>query len=549
MFEDNINLKKIDIRIKFMSFCFFLGFTILFAKLIHITSLSPFNNYQDITTFKNDKIRPTIVDRNGHIIASNIEIASVAIRPSLLLNKEDVIDRLLLTIPTFIREDLENKILNDKKFVWLKRGITPNEKKRIHDLGIPGLEFINETKRFYSSGKILSHVLGYVNIDNVGQTGIEKYIEKFQEQEDRPEENNTINLSIDLEVSHAMRDELYKAKTKYEASAAAGVLLDVNSGEVISIVSIPDFDPHYPKEALKAENINRITNGVYEIGSTFKMFTIAMALDSGIVDLDTLYDASKPISIGGHKIRDFYPENRELTISEIFTHSSNIGTAKIVRDFGVDYHKSFLDKLGMFDKINTQLPDLPSNLIPQTWREINSMTISFGMGISITPLHAAVAGSSLVNGGKLITPTFIKSHDNEPPDYQQILELSTSEKMKELLYKNVMIGSGKKAAVDGYLVGGKTGTANKVLNGRYDPDKRLTTFLGAFPIDEPQYILFLLLDEPQGSDETYGYATTGWNAAPTFSNIVSRIAPMLEIEPSNSDKYAIENIIVASNTN
>ena len=169
MFEDNIKLKKIDIRIKFMSFCFLLGFMILFAKLIHITSLSSPDKYQDIITLKNDKIRPTILDRNGHIIASNIEIASVAIRPSLLLNKEDIIDRLLLTIPTFIREDLENKILNDKKFVWLKRGITPNEKKRIHDLGIPGLEFINETKRFYSSGKILSHVLGYVNIDNIGQ--------------------------------------------------------------------------------------------------------------------------------------------------------------------------------------------------------------------------------------------------------------------------------------------------------------------------------------------------------------------------------------------
>lgn len=543
--KENKKINRIQIRIKFLFLCFFLGFSILSAKLFYLASMSfdPNNERQKQITQKSE--RPHIYDRNDNLVALNIDISSVAIRPDILSNKDDVIDRILSAVPNFYREDLENKILNDKKFVWLKRGVTPKERERIHNLGIPGIQFIEETKRFYSAANTLSNVIGYVNIDNKGQTGIEKYID----QNLNKEITEDIHLSIDLEVSHAIRDELLKSMKKYSAKGAASVLMNVNTGEVISMTSLPDFDPHYPKDALKPENINRVTKAVYEIGSTFKAFTTAMALDSGVVDLDTIYDATNPIKIGRHSISDFHAKNRKLTVEEIFIYSSNIGSAKMALDFGVEYHKSFLKKLGFMDQINSELPDPSKNIIPPNWKEINTMTISFGHGIAITPLHAAVAGASLVNGGRLIHPTFLKKNTNETIDYSQVIDPTTSDKLKKLMYLNIMNGSGKNAAVDGILVGGKTGSAEKVSDKTYEKNKLRTTFLGAFPINEPKYILFLLLDEPEGTEETYGYATAGYNVAPTFSNIVTRIAPMLDIIPSEFDTLnEFDQITVALNS-
>lgn len=543
--KENKKINRIQIRIKFLFLCFFLGFSILSAKLFYLASMSfdPNNERQKQITQKSE--RPHIYDRNDNLVALNIDISSVAIRPDILSNKDDVIDRILSAVPNFYREDLENKILNDKKFVWLKRGVTPKERERIHNLGIPGIQFIEETKRFYSAANTLSNVIGYVNIDNKGQTGIEKYID----QNLNKEITEDIHLSIDLEVSHAIRDELLKSMRKYSAKGAASVLMNVNTGEVISMTSLPDFDPHYPKDALKPENINRVTKAVYEIGSTFKAFTAAMALDSGVVDLDTIYDATNPIKIGRHSISDFHAKNRELTVEEIFIYSSNIGSAKMALDFGVEYHKSFLKKLGFMDQINSELPDPSKNIIPPNWKEINTMTISFGHGIAITPLHAAVAGASLVNGGRLIHPTFLKKNTNETIDYSQVIDPTTSDKLKKLMYLNVINGSGKNAAVDGILVGGKTGSAEKVSDKTYEKNKLRTTFLGAFPINEPKYILFLLLDEPEGIEETHGYATAGYNVAPTFSNIVTRIAPMLDIIPSEFDTLnEFDQITVALNS-
>jgi len=273
-----------------------------------------------------------------------------------------------------------------------------------------------------------------------------------------------------------------------------------------------------------------------------------MALDSGLVDLDTEYDARKPIIIGRHKISDFKPQQRVLSVSEIFTHSSNIGAAKIALDFGVDYHQSFLKKLGLLDPVSTQIPDLPNSNTPLNWREVNTMTISYGYGISVSPLHAAVSGATLVNGGRLLKPSFLKIEEGRNIDSKQVLDPSTSEKIKKLMYLNVVNGSGKSAAVDGIFVGGKTGTANKLIDGIYDKENRRTTFMGVFPLDEPKYIMFLLLDEPKPTENSYGYATAGWNVAPTFSNIVKRIAPMLNIKPSSIEKlYDYDQIVVASN--
>ena len=542
--HDNKVNKRLHLRIKFLSFCFFLGFLVLSAKILYLANLSPGPVLSIAESDMHNTKRPNIYDRNGNLVASNIAISSVAIRPNLLRNKEDIVDRLLSAVPTFQREDLEYKIFNDRKFVWLKRGITPSEENRIHNLGIPGIQFIDETKRFYSAANTLSSIIGYVNIDNIGQAGIEKFIDQPQQGSD----GGDVYLSADLEVSHAMRDELQKSMSEYSSIAAAGVLMDINNGEIIAAVSLPDFDPQYQADALLPENINKVTNSLYEIGSTFKPFTIAMALDSGMVNLDTEYDAREPIIAGGHKIRDFRPQARVLTVSEIFIHSSNIGAAKIALDFGTDYHRSFLKKLGLLDPVSTQIQNLPSSSLPADWTEISTMTISYGYGISVSPLHAAVAGASLFNGGRLLQPSFLKVEDDSDIIYKQVLEPSTSEKIKRLMYMNVVNGSAKRASVDGIFVGGKTGTANKLVGRSYDTETRRTTFMGAFPLDEPKYIMFLLLDEPEPTKNSHGFATAGWNVAPTFSNIVRRIAPMLKIKPSSIEKlYDYDQIVVASN--
>ena len=542
--HNNNQIKRLHLRIKFLSFCFFLGFLVLSSKIFYLANLSAELNVNiDEKEILNVK-RPNIYDRNANLVASNITISSVAIRPNLLRNKEDIVDRLLSAVPSFQREDLEYKLFNDKKFVWLKRGITPSEENKIHNLGIPGIQFIDETKRFYSSANTLSSVIGYVNIDNEGQVGIEKFID-LQMKSGNSED---IYLSLDLEVSHAMRDELRKSMNEYSAIAAAGILMDINNGEIIGAVSLPDFDPQNHADALLPENVNKVTNSLYEIGSTFKPFTIAMALDSGLVDLDTEYDARKPITIGGHKINDFRPQARVLTVSEIFTHSSNIGAAKIALDFGVDYHQAFLKKLGLLDPVPTQIQNLPSSITPTNWKEINTMTISYGYGISVTPLHAVVAGATLFNGGRLLEPSFLEIGESTNVLSKQVLDPSTSEKIKKLMYLNVVSGSAKRASVDGIFVGGKTGTANKLIGGSYDEESRRTTFIGAFPLDKPKYIMFLLLDEPKPTENTYNYATAGWNVAPTFSKIVGRIAPMLDIKPSSIERlYNYDQIVVASN--
>jgi cell division protein FtsI (penicillin-binding protein 3) len=363
------------------------------------------------------------------------------------------------------------------------------------------------------------------------------------------QDSKNIQLSIDLKVTHAMRDELIKSLKKYEAIAAAGILMDINNGEVISLVSLPDFDPHIPETSQNPNYINRITNGAYEIGSTFKSFTVAMAMDLGIADLDTMFDARGPLQIGRRTIQDDHPQNRMLTLTEVYTYSSNIGTSRMAIEIGDDRFAQFLKKLGMVDRIETELPELSSTLLKPKWGHIQLATASFGHGIAITPLHAAVAGASILNGGIYINPTFLKRSSDTNIEMRRTIDSVTSEKIRKLMYLNVINGTGKKAQVEGYHVGGKTGSGEKVENGTYNKDKLLTTFMGAFPIDDPEYILFLLLDEPKRIAETNGQRTAGWNAAPTFSNIVSRIAPMLGVKRSKGPSVFDEELIVASAVN
>jgi len=341
-----------------------------------------------------------------------------------------------------------------------------------------------------------------------------------------------IELSVDLRVEHALRDELLKAKDKFHAKAASGLVTNVRTGEIVAMVSVPDFDPNNPKEAHDPDRINRLTTGVYEMGSTFKAFTLAMALDSGKYDLNSMWDARGPLHYGKFAIHDDEPKGRFLNMKEVFTFSSNVGAARIALSQGVEAHKAFLRKMGQLERLRTELPESASPILPKRWSDLNTITISFGHGIAVAPLQAVMGVSALVNGGYLIPPTFLKRSEEEAMALaKRVIKPETSEKMRFLMRLNAEIGTARKADVKGYYIGGKTGTAEKVINGRYAKKRVLTAFTAVIPADKPQYQLLIMLDEPQPLKETYGFITSGWNAVPTAGNVIARIGPLLGIEP------------------
>ena len=435
--------------------------------------------------------------------------------------------------------ELREKLGTKKGFVWVKREITPRQQAEVHRLGIPGVGFLPENKRVYPNAHAAAHVLGFANIDNVGIAGMEKYIDGQGLQDLngagfnlKSEDLKPIELSIDLRVQHIMRDELTKALQKYKAKAAAGAIVDVNTGEVISLVSLPDFDPNNPVDALEKDRINRINVGVYEMGSTFKAITTAMALDSGKFTINSTLDARSGLRYGKFTIGDYHGTHRILTVPEVFIHSSNIGTARMALGIGVDGHKAFLKKMGQLDRLRTELPENAEPIVPPRWGELNTVTIAFGHGIAVAPLQAVMATAALVNGGWLITPTFLKRTEEEArKDAVRVVKPETSEAMRYVMRLNAEKGSATRAAVAGFYVGGKTGTAEKVIGGRYSKNKLLTTFMAISPADKPRYLVLTILDEPQGLPETYGFATSGWNTAPTTGSIIERAAPLLGIPP------------------
>jgi cell division protein FtsI (penicillin-binding protein 3) len=423
-------------------------------------------------------------------------------------------------------------------FVWLKRDITSEQQSEIYHQGMPGIGFLNENKRDYPNGAEVSHLLGHVNIDNQGIAGMEKWLDgqglaalhMAGLATDRLQ--TPVQLAVDLRVQHALRDELIKARAKYGAIAAAGVVLDVRTGEIISMVSEPDFDPNNPREALDPTRINRLTTGVYEMGSTFKAFTVAMALDSGKVTLKSMFDAHNPMHYGKFDIHDFEPMQRALSVPEIFTYSSNIGAAHIAMAMGIDAHKAFLKKLGQLDRLRTELPESAEPIVPKRWGELNTITIAFGHGLSVAPLQAVMGVAALVNGGILIPPTFLKRTEAEAQALgKRVVKPETSMMMRYLMRLNVEKGTASKADVPGYYIGGKTGTADKVVFGRYSNTKVLTDFMAVMPADQPRYLLLIMIDEPHPTPESHGFKTSGWNAVPTGGAVVARIAPLLGIPP------------------
>lgn len=499
--------------------------------------------------------RPDIVDRNGAILATDVKAASMFGEPRRIIDKDEAIELLTATVPDLDEAEVRERLSTRKGFVWLKREITAKQQQDIHKLGLPGIGFLRENKRVYPTGNEVAHLIGLVNIDNQGIAGMEKWLDNQGLADlhragfatDRLQK--PIELSVDLRVEHALRDELLKAKEKFHTKAASGLVTNVNTGEIIAMVSVPDFDPNNPKEAHDPDRINRLTTGVYEMGSTFKAFTLAMALDTGKYGLDSLWDARGPLHYGKFAIHDDEPKGRFLNMKEVFTFSSNVGAARIALSQGVEAHKAFLRKMGQLDRLRTELPESASPILPRRWSELNTITIAFGHGMAVAPLQAVMGVSALANGGLLIPPTFLKRSEEEARAIaKRVIKPETSDKMRFLMRLNAEIGTARKADVKGYYIGGKTGTAEKVVNGRYAKKRVLTAFTAILPADKPKYQLLIMLDEPQALKETYGFITSGWNAVPTAGNVITRIGPLLGIEPRYDLPPADRLILAASRT-
>ena len=329
-----------------------------------------------------------------------------------------------------------------------------------------------------------------------------------------------------------LREELINAITTYRAKAAAGVVIDVQSGEVVAMVSLPDYDPNYREQALDKDRLNRMNSGVYELGSVFKVFTLAAALDGGSATMRSSYDASQPIHVGRFTIEDFHGKKRRLTVPEIFIYSSNIGAAKAALDLGIERHKAFLGKVGLLSRLSTEIGATAEPLIPSPWGRLNTITIAYGHGLSVTPLQLATATLPLVNGGFAVNPTFLpRTRAAGLKQSPSVLKPATSHSMLQLMRLNVLKGTGKRAEAEGYRVGGKTGTAEKVVGRSYDGSALLNSFLATFPTDAPEYVVLVTIDEPKRVPESHNEATAGVNAAPTVGKIVARIAPILGVAP------------------
>jgi len=516
-------------RLQLMGVVFTVAFVVVAFRL---TALMLFSDKGEASLSRTAQSSPSIidradiVDRNGSLLATNLVSPSLYADARVVLDPEGAADQLVQVLPELNRAKLVEKLKSKRAFVWLKRNLTPSQHYEVNALGIPGLAFQDEQRRLYPLGGLAAHVVGFVDIDNNGIAGVEQFFDGALR--DRARRGQPLRLSLDIRVQHALRDELKAAIRTFRAIGGGGIVMDARSGEVLAMVSLPDFDPNHAGGASQLARFNRISLGVYELGSVFKIFNTAMALDSGRVRLSDGYDASQPIRVSRFTIRDDHPKNRWLSVPEIFVYSSNIGSAKMALDVGTAHQQEFMRRLGFLRRATIEIPEVGAPLSPRPWRDINTMTVAFGHGVAVSPLQVASAAAAIVNGG-ILRPATLLLQDG-PPSGVRVVSQQTSDVMRRLLQLVVREGTGKKANVPGYVVGGKTGTAEKAAGRGYSKRALITSFVGILPMTEPRYVVMVLLDEPRGTEATYNFATAGWNAAPTAARVIARIAPLLGIE-------------------
>lgn len=533
----NDNPKSQNLRMIIILFVFLMLYSSILYKLCSLA----LNDYNGIQNYIEAELpRHEIVDRNNNILASNIPMVSLFIHPEHMLNPEQDVKKLALIFPDIDAKKIISDINDGRKFVWLKRYATKEEEDEIHRKGISGVYSKKVYKRVYPNSSGSAHVVGYVDSDNKGIAGIENSFNDYLSSSIEQKIVKPLELSIDSRLQDIVSDELDNVIEKFSAKGGVGIVADPKTGEILAMVSKPDFNPNIINKTNSDALFNKASHGLYEIGSAVKTLTLAVALDAGVVTMRDAYNLNN-FKVSNFEVKDYHKYEGWHSLPEIYIRSSNIGTAKIVLESGQDIYKEYFKKLGLLDKLDVEITEKALPLYQKgDWSDLSLVTMSYGYAISTTALHFVQAVIPTVNGGILHKLTLLKKDQNKDEGVRVIKE-STSDAIRKLMRLVVSHGTGKKADAKGYLVGGKTGTAELQEGKGYRKDKRRSSFIGIFPSIDPKYVVYVMVDQPQGIKETFGFAGAGWTAAPAVGKIISRMAPLYGVTPYDEKDEYIKN--------
>ena len=515
------------IRIRIGAFMFVFMMAIIVIRLAETSLFSDraarSHLPQAITTTRAD-----ITDRNGEVLATTLQTYSLYAEPRKVWNAGETAEKLISVLPELNADEVLESLSSQRAFKWIARGLTPKERQAVFALGLPGLDFRREPKRVYPRGPLAAHILGYSDTDMIGLSGAEKAFNAELSSENAPPKA----LSIDMRAQHALADTLWADMTLFQANSAAGIVLDVTTGEIVAMVSLPDYDPNVPGAALPEYRYNHAAMSTYELGSVFKPITMALALETKTSTLTETFPVQKPFKVSIKYIRDDHKSKTPLAMPEILAQSSNRGTAMMALRAGAEAQKALYKDLGLFDRVPYELGESAKPQVQPTWPELTVATTSYGHGISVTPLSLAVATAAILNGGTYIAPTILRRDAANPIKGRRVMSEDTAQDVTDLMRYVVTNGTGRNARAEGYGVMGKTGTADKPSVGGYDERRLVTSFISGFPYNNPRYVVMITYDEPKALPTDWGYATAGWNAAKTTKKVITRIGPILGVERS-----------------
>ena len=552
--KENLNIRheqmrdvervRSNIRLLLIIVMFVCIYTAIGVRLATLASSQPTEPVAQSSNSSLFSQRADIVDRKGRILATNLETYALYVETRHLVDPLNTARKLAFLFEDLNADDLYAQFTSSRKFLWIKKKLSPEQMQAVHDIGEPGLRFGPRETRLYPNGALASHILGGASFGKegvksaeiIGVAGVEKTFDS--QLRDPSYSKKPLKLTIDLSVQAAVEHVLKGGMRLLNAKGAVAILMEVDTGRIISLASLPDFDPNHrpslPIEGSAAESplFNRAIQGVYDLGSTFKIFTVAQALELGLIDPKTKINTKGPIRIGGHKINDYRNNGPELPVWQVITKSSNLGTARIAKMIGSEKQREFLTSLGFTKPTSIEMIEAKGGkpLLPKRWNELETMTVSYGHGISVTPLHLATGYAMLANGGRLVKPTLLEEVKSDLGP--RVISKRVADNSLAMLRGVVTGGTASIADVSGYFVGGKTGTADKPsAQGGYDKEKNITSFASIFPIDEPKYVLVIALDEAQDTSGPEPKRTAGWTAVPVSAEIIARVAPLLGLRP------------------
>jgi cell division protein FtsI (penicillin-binding protein 3) len=530
-----LEVRQARTRLRLLAVLGVLGFVALGARLTDLAVMSPGLPAAQAHAAKpeeNQTRRADIVDRQGRLIATDYPKTSVYADPQEVIDPRQTAAALATVLPDLDAEELGLRLAQSgARFVWVQRHISDDQQHEIMRLGLPGVQFRTEYHRIYPQRTLAAHLIGYVGIDNQGLAGIEQ---SFNQRLTEGLYDGPLELTLDLGVQAVVRDELGKAVERFQAKGGNALVLEAATGALLAAVSLPDFDPNHHQQADETARFNRNTQGSYELGSLFKVLTAGMALDSDAVRITDQFEAVQPFRMHRYRITDFHAKKRRLSMPEVIAFSSNIGAAKMALAIGTATQQDYFGRFGLLERHPIRLAEVSTPQRPKVWREINTVTASYGHGIAVSPLQAIDAVAAAVCGGPRRPAYLVQEAGLQAPLRPAAVDQDTAAKLRWLMWLVVAEGSGSNGKVPGYLIGGKTGSADKAGPKGYGDRKLLSSFLGVFPIEDPRYLVLVTLDEPKGDQATYDQAHGGWTAAPTVAAIIGRSGPILGLPPTDA---------------